>query len=376
MKALKGMLLANWREFSRDRTALFFTFAFPIIFIVIFGLVFRDPGKFDQKVGIALEDQGQIGAQIASSLENLPKGSGEGNKDNPFEKMTFERGSNDDLQARFKDGKIQAIVVIPAGLTDSVSKGQPANVQVYVDQTSQVFAPFMQGVVSDIVAGVDRNITQRPSLLGTEVKSVLSSQLRGIDFLIPGILAMTLMNLGLFATAQPLIALRVQGILKRLGATPLPRSIVMLAYISLRVIIAVLQTAIIVGLGMAMFQVSVIGNWLSFVGWVLLGALMFVAIGFFVAAISKTEESGAAITNLLNFPMLFLSGVFFEVNNLPSFLSPIVKAMPLTYTVDAIRQSMIGAPPVNSQMTNFLVQFAWLVVMTILSVRFFKWDAR
>jgi ABC-2 type transport system permease protein len=103
---------------------------------------------------------------------------------------------------------------------------------------------------------------------------------------------------------------------------------------------------------------------------------MFIAIGFFIAAVSRTEESGTAITNLVNFPMLFLSGVFFQVTGMPSYLQPIIKAMPLTYTVDALKQTMIGAPPVNGQLINLGVQLAWLVAMTVLAVRFFKWDAR
>jgi len=377
MKMFKELFLANWREFVRDRTALFFTIAFPIIFIVLFGLIFRTPGKFDETVGIALEDQGPVGQQIAAMLEALPAGQpGQNDADNPFAKMTFERGGRADLTDRLQRGDIQALVVIPEGTSAAAAGGQTAAVQLQVDQSSQVFAPFMRGVLDQIVKQADPVASRITPALRLEVTPVLADGLKAIDYLIPGILAMSIMQLGLFATAQPLIALRTQGVLKRLGATPLPRTTLLLAYIALRLIIAMIQTAIIVVIGTLLFDVSMVGSWLALFGWLMLSTLMFIAIGFFIAAISKTEESGTAITNLVNFPMLFLSGVFFQVSGMPSYLQPFIKAMPLTYTVDALKQTMIGAPPVNGQLINLGVQLAWLAAMTVLAVRFFKWDAR
>ncbi|HYF65084.1 MAG TPA: ABC transporter permease [Herpetosiphonaceae bacterium] len=377
MKMFKELFLANWREFARDRTALFFTIAFPILFIVLFGLIFRTPGKFDEKVGIALEDQGPVGQQIAAMLEALPAGQpGQSADDNPFSKLTFERGAQADLNARLLRGDIQALVVIPAGTSAAGAGGQTAAVQLQVDQSSQVFAPFMRGVLDEIVKRADPVASKVTPALRLEVKPVLADGLKAIDYLIPGILAMSIMQLGLFATAQPMIALRTQGVLKRLGATPLPRTTLLMAYIALRLLIAMIQTAIIVVIGTLLFDVSMVGNWLALFGWLMLSTLMFIAIGFFIAAVAKTEESGNAITNLVNFPMLFLSGVFFQVNGMPAYLQPIIKALPLTYTVDALKQTMIGAPPVNGQLVNLGVQLAWLAAMTLLAVRFFRWDAR
>lgn len=377
MNTLKELYLANWREFARDRTALFFTIAFPILFILLFGMLFRNPGKFDDTVGIVLEDQGPIGQQIAGVLESLPKGQpGQSDKDNPFAKMKFERGSQVDLAAKLQQGDINALVVIPAGTSAAAAQGQQTSIQLQVDQSSQVFAPFIRGVVESVVKQIDPVASKVQPALIVEVKPVLSDSLKAIDYLIPGILAMSIMQLGLFATAQPLISLRTQGVLKRLGATPLPRSTLLIAYVGLRLTIALIQTAIIVAAGILVFDVAMVGNWLALVGWLLLGTLMFIAIGFFIAAISKTEESGTAITNLVNFPMLFLTGIFFPVSGLPSLIQPVIKALPLTYTVDALKQTMIGAPPINSNMVNLVVQVGWLGVMTALAIRFFKWDTR
>ena len=273
-------------------------------------------------------------------------------------------------------GELDAVVVIPDGTTAAVTKGRRAAVQLLVDPSQQSTAPLLQSIVAGIVDSTDRRVSRSQPVLTLQTKPVLAGSLRPIDYLIPGMLAMSIMNLGLLATAQPLIALRTQGVLRRLRATPLPISTLLAAYVALRLTTAGIQTALIVGIGVQVFDVAMLGNWLAFLGWVLLGTVTFIAIGFFVAAIARSEESGTTLTNLISLPMLFLSGVFFPVTSLPDFLAPVVRALPLTYVADALRQTMISAPPVNAQWLNLSVQVAWLVLMSALAMRFFKWEAR
>ena len=378
MKTFTQLFLANWREFARDRMALFFTFAFPLIFIVLFGLLFGGNDSIEATVGIALNDQGPIGEQFVAQLEAVTsQPPAENSTENPYNGLEFVRGTQAELEQQLRAGDITALLVVPAGLSTAVQAQQTAPpLELQVDQSSQVTSPVLQGLIGGLLDSFDRQLTQTQPVLQMQVKPVLSDSLRGIDFLLPGILAMSIMQLGLFATAQPLIAMRTQGILKRLGATPLSRTALLLAYIALRIVIAFLQTVIIIAVGVWLFDVSIVGNWLQVFGYILLGTAMFIAIGFFIAAISRTEESGNAITNMINFPMLFLSGVFFPVDGLPDYLLLIVNAIPLTYTVDALRQAMIDAPPTYSATTNIAVQAAWFAVMSLLAVRFFKWDTR
>ena len=184
------------------------------------------------------------------------------------------------------------------------------------------------------------------------------------------------MQLGLLATAQPLVALRVQGVLKRLRATPLPRTTLLTAYVAFRLTIALFQTMFSVALGRYAFKVAMVGSWWQFSGWVLLGTLVFLSIGFFMAAVSKNEESCTAIGFVLNLPMILLSGVFFPVNHLSRVWDYIIMLVPLNYLADAMRTTMVDAPPLHSATTNALVLGSWVVVMTALAVRFFSWESR
>jgi ABC-2 type transport system permease protein len=377
MKAFRALYLANVREFVRDRTALFLTVVFPVLFILIFGLIFSRDAQLEAKVGIVLEDEGSVAQQLATMLERLPGTErGDDGRDNPYAGLTFERGERAALQDRLKRGDLDAVVIIPAGTSEAVLNGQRGRIDLQVDTSQQSTAAFVQSLVGGVVEHADRMLTKRDPMLQIEVRPVLAVSLRPLDYLIPGILAMSIMNLGLFATAQPLIALRTQGVLKRLGATPLPPSTLLAAYVALRLTTALVQTTLIVSIGVVLFDVAMLGNWLMLGGWVMLGALTFIAIGFFVAAIARTEESGTAFTNLVNLPMLVLSGVFFPVSALPDFLRPLVRAMPLTYVADALRQTMLDAPPINAPWINLAVLVAWLIAMTGLAVRYFRWDVR
>ena len=148
------------------------------------------------------------------------------------------------------------------------------------------------------------------------------------------------------------------------------------AYVALRLTIALLQTAIVVLIGHYAFKVAMVGNWWVFSGWVLLGTLAFIALGFFIAAVSKNEESVIAISNIINLPMILLSGVFFPVDHLPKFLDYPIRMVPLNYLSDALRHTMLDTPPMHEPMTNFIGLSAWVILMTVLAVRFFSWDSR
>ena len=135
----------------------------------------------------------------------------------------------------------------------------------------------------------------------------------------PGILAMSLMQLGLFATATPLVSLREEGVLRRLGATPLPRWQLISGQLLMRLTIGMAQAVLIVGISVAAFNVRVQGNFLALAGLTLLGALTFIGMGYLIAALARSVESAGGISSAINFPMMFLSGIFFPLAFLPAF---------------------------------------------------------
>ncbi|MGH2541542.1 MAG: ABC transporter permease [Ardenticatenaceae bacterium] len=361
MNALLALYVASIKEFLRDRLALFWTLAFPIFFIVIFGIVFSGNDDPSYEVGLAIEDEGGVATGLAEAFRSVEA----------FEVTTGER---EELVARFEDGDFRLVVVIPQGLSERVTAGEPATVGVVYDPSNQTTAQIVLSIVRQVVDGFDRRLAQSPTLLSIEATTVTAESLRGIDFLLPGILGMALMQLGLFGTAPALVQLREQQVLRRIGVTPLPRSTLLASQVLMRLTIGAIQTTLIVLVGVLFFDVTIVGNIILMIGFALLGALMFVAMGYMIAGFAETQESVNGLTSLLNFPMLFLSGLFFPVETMPAWIRPVVNTIPLSYLADALRQIMVGAPPVYNLGVDAAVLAAWLVGCAVLAIRFFRWE--
>jgi ABC-2 type transport system permease protein len=357
-----ALYIASLKEFTRDRGALFWTIAFPLIFIVLFGLIFSGGGGVKYTVGLVDQDGGQVGMALTTTLKQV----------RPF---TIQTGTEDAEMRALKKGQIDLVIVIPNGLTEQVASRQTATVQMYNDPSANATnAQIEQQIVLQVLAGFNQGYTQTIPPLALEAHTVTSSKLRSIDYLMPGILAMSLMQLGLFGTATPLVALRQEQVLRRLGATPLPRWKLIVSNILLRLTIGLAQSAIIIGLSARAFNVQITGNLGALAGLIVLGALTFVGLGYLIASFSRTVEMASGVSSAINFPMMFLSGIFFPLALLPAFLTPVVRALPLTYLADAIRQVTLGSVPEFPIMLDVGVLAGWAVVSALLSARFFKWE--
>ena len=362
MATILSLYVANIKEFVRDRATIFWTLAFPLLFILLFGVIFNGGGSPNYTVGLVNEDTGQVGQALVSGFKRVPS-------------FKIETGSRDAELDKLKQGNVDMVIVIPAGLSDSVAQKQTAHVQMYDDpSTGQADTQIKESIVQAIVSEFNKKATNTVPPLALQTNSILSHKLSYIDFLVPGILAMALMQLGLFGTATPLVTLRQEQVLRRLGATPLRRWHLLASQILMRLTIALVQTALILALSVWVFKVQIQGNILAVVGLVILGAVVFISLGYLVAAISKTVDAANGITSAVNFPMMFLSGIFFPLAALPAFLAPAVRALPLTYLGDALHQVMTGGTPTFPLWVDLVVMVAWIVVCSLLALRLFKWE--
>jgi ABC-2 type transport system permease protein len=361
MKTFIALYISHLKEFSRNRMAMFWTIAFPVFFMLLFGIIFSGGGDSSYKVGVVVEDQGRIGSALVQAFQGV-------------EILKVTEGTQDDLLVKLKHGDLNAVVVVPEGVTDAVMSGKTADIQVHYDPSNQVTSQILLTVVEKVLGGVEQGLAGRTALFAVQTVTITASSLRTIDFLVPGILAMAIMQLGLFATAPPLVQLREQQVLRRLGATPLTRTMLLAAQVCLRITVGLVQTALIILVGTLVFRVQIVGNLLLLAGFVVLGALSFVCLGYFVSTWGKTQESITGAIQFINFPMMFLSGLFFPVDSMPHWIRPVVDAMPLTYLADAFRQIMVGAAPLHPLGTDLLVLMVWLVICAVLAVKFFRWE--
>ena len=357
MRALVQLTAANLRSYVRDRAALFWTLAFPLIFIVLFGFIFQS-SRFEVRLGFVDLDRSDASAALrqaftATSVVELTEG----------DEATV-------LQA-MRDGDVGSVVVVPAGYGASVAAGTPVTLPYYVDASqSQQTSPAAQ-VVGNILGFV--NLGGRPPLVSLSPQPIQTADLNFISYFVPSILGLSIMQVGLFA-AIPLVADREKLILKRLGATPLRRWQLVGSNVAMRLLIAVLQAVVIVAVGGLLFGVEITGSLLLTAGFIVLGSLAFLALGYVIASFAKTEDAANGMTSVVQFPMMFLSGTFFPIELMPDPLQAVARAVPLTYLSDALRQVMVDGTAFAPLLVCAGVLGAWLVVCFGIAAKRFAWQ--
>ena len=363
MKTLLGLTVANLKGLTRDRAALFWTFFFPIMFVFLFGVLFSGSGDSKVSVGFVDQDNSQASMGLRNQFAQVPL-------------LKLQDGTLEDEKTAMQHGDISAIIVIPSGLEAAVAKteGHPtAAIELYTDPAQTQTAQVVQGAVAQIASGFNLALANGSEVVTVSQLTLASTNVSTVTYLVPSILAMALMQLGVFA-AVPLVQQREKGILKRLGATPLARWKLVASNILLRLIVAAVDTVLILGVGIAVFNVQLVGNLVLAAGFVFLGAGAFLALGFMLASFLKTEEQATGVVQVVQMPLMFLSGIFFPFTFMPGFLQSVARLLPLTYLGDGLRQSMVNAPQVAPLAVDAGILAAWLVVCLAISARSFRWE--
>ncbi len=367
MRALRALTEANVRSFLRDRAALFWTLAFPIIFVILFGTIFAGGGNASFKLGWVDLDGTPASGQLHQVFASTKV-------------FDLKDSSQDDALAAMGRGDVEAVLVVPQGHGASVAAAQagsaPATalaVTLYTDPSRNTSSQTITQIVNRIVMAQNQALSGRPPVLTVDTKNFQTQQLTGVSYFVPSILAMALMQLGIFA-AIPLVQQREKLILKRLSATPLPRWTLVGSNILTRLLIAAVQTVLILGIGSAVLGVQIAGNWALIVIVVALGAVTFVSIGYVIASFARTEEAANGMTSVVQFPLMFLSGIFFPIELMPQWLRGVATFMPLTYLGDALRQVMVNGAPFAPLPVDLLVLGGWLFGGLFISARFFRWQ--
>lgn len=360
MKTYLELVKATFKNLFRDRMSLFWFLAFPVLIILLFGMIFSsDIDASDFPVGVVAGD-GAAADALTSTLEQT-------------EAFTVHTGSEEDELAALESGYRHLVIVLPPEADNLLARKQRVDVIFYYDQQHQDVNRVLISSISEILHEIERNITGQPRIFAFRSEAIQSSELRHIDFLLPGILAMALMQLGLFGSLQ-LVGLRERKVLRQLNVTPLPRSLFIGSEVTVRLFMALVQAMLLLIIGHFVFGVEVSGSWPALFGLILLGSAVFVSLGYLLVSFARSEDSGIGIIQMVQFPMMFLSGIFFPVEAMPEFIKPVVKAMPLTYLGDILRQVITGWAPMHTPGTNLLVLGGWLVASLLLAIKFFRWE--
>lgn len=362
MKTFLQQLKIEFLMYTRNPGALGWGFAFPICIILLFGFMFGKDRDISFGVGLVDEDKTESSQVLVTTLKNIK----------PL--FRIEEGKKEDLLKKVEENKKSCVIEIPKGFSEGMQKDSVlVNViyNPYQVQTNQIILSVMDKVVTEFN---HRLKNFHPTIRVNQIKSItVKSQKSYIDFLVPGVIALQIMSMCLWGIGFVMITYREKGNLKRFAVTPIKKSIYIAAQLVNRYFIIVAQALVILLMATLVFKIRMEGSVIDFFLMLTLGMFAFMALGFMVAAFSKNIETSIGVVNVLFLVMMFLSGVYFPVDNMPVFLAPVVKGLPLTHLVNSLRGIFMEGNSLWHYYWEMLVLGVWLIGSFTLSIKFFKW---
>jgi ABC-2 type transport system permease protein len=362
VRQILGYTVLLLRAYARDRTALFFGFLFPLLFMVLFG-VLNFGGSVRVNLGVIDEAKND---QSASFIATLGK----------IETLKVTSGDRDAQLAKLTAGDLELVLLIPSNfrMAPAAPGSTVPTLTLYENSSEPEARAIGRAILNSVIDQLSFAVTQTAPVVSLKSEEVTGRNLKYVDFLTPGILGMTIMQLGISSVAFAFVAERSRGVIRRIMATPIPRRNYIAAHVLQRLILAVVQVLILLGVAVLAFKVTVVGGLGTLLAVAVLGAVVFLCLGFAVTGLLTTENQAAVATQIVTLPQLFLSGVFFSRDAVPAFLKPIADYLPLTFLNDALRAiATTGASlaDVSGQIVGLVV---WAIVSFILAYRLFRLD--
>ncbi|HKS74351.1 MAG TPA: ABC transporter permease [Terriglobales bacterium] len=337
------LLAARLLEMKREPEVIFWVFGFPILLALGLGIAFRNKPADVTNVAIV-------------STESAPQTA-----------ALLQRG-NSAIHAQVvdRDAALQGLrlgkydLVIEAdgkgGLSYHYDPARPESVLSHaeVDDALQVAAGRKNPVPTSTVASSEPGA-------------------RYIDFLIPGLLGMNLMNAAMWGIGFGIVDMRQRKLLKRFVGTPMRRSDFLLALLASRLVMMLIEVAVLLGFGVVAFRMRVLGSWATILLVGVIGALSFGGLGLLTACRAQKLESISGIINVVMMPMWIFSGVFFSYERFPAVVQPLIKALPLTALNDALRATILQGEPLFAQTSRMLILALWGGLSFVMALKWFRW---
>ena len=341
--AYSHLLIARMRELQREPEIVFWVFVFPLLLALGLGIAFRNKPADVSSVAIV------AGPSAQHTLEALQGGSS---------KFRVDILESHDALNRFRLGRYDLVIIADEqGFTYQYDPARPESVLA----RSQVNEALQTS------AG-------RRDPLHTNAQASSEPGARYIDFLIPGLLGMNLMNSGMWGVGFALVDMRQRKLLKRFVATPMRRSDFLLALTSSRLILMIIEVGLLLGFGILVFNMRILGSWFSIILLGCMGAICFGGLGLLTASRAQKIESVSGLINLVMMPMWIFSGVFFSYERFPALIQPFIRALPLTALNDALRATILEGASLRTQGVRLLILAAWGSLSFVLALRWFRWS--
>ena len=355
------------RRLFRDKMAIFFTFLFPLIFLFIFGGIFGSSGTISFDVAI-----------INQSESEFAKGFAEGAKDDTLFKVRDDITTRQQAEEEMSRSQIDVAIILPESFGTVMGQQYPSGEATVLyskgkEQTAQTVLPIMQGIFDGINESL---VGEQTTPFTVKAESTGKEGLSGFDYLFAGLIGFAILGMGLFGPTNVFPRMKQRGVLRRYRTTPLKVWQFVVGNILSNSVGALLSVTfmMVVAFSLPMFDAHLVGNLFELALFIVLGAVVIFGFGLAIGGWAKNENQAAPLSNLISFPMMFLSGTFFPRFLMPEWLQTVSGFLPLTPFIDGVRMIMVEGQHLIDILPQVGMLAAWGVVIYFIAFKVFRWE--
>jgi ABC-2 type transport system permease protein len=361
IKAMLALTKASLRSIFRSPSAVVFSIAFPLIFILVFGFL-SSGGNIN--VTVAMDAKSDTLNPVYTSIKKIAG-------------FKFISKDSATIKGELAKGRITALInIVSTGNTNTPYRINLTSSEAANPQNIQLIKSILNSVIAKINEERFPNAATI-AVVNNQVNQVPGRVYRTIDFILPGQLGFSLLSAGVFGVAFLFFNLRQQLVLKRFYATPIRRLYIILGEALSRVIFQLITAVIIVGIGYFAFKFTLVhgmATFASIMGLSFIALILFMGFGFIVSGVAKNESSIPPIANLITLPQFLLAGTFFSIDNFPTWMQPFCRILPLTHFNNAMRNISFEGASLVDAWSEVSILLIWIVVVYAIAFKIFKWE--
>jgi ABC-2 type transport system permease protein len=361
LTAMLAITRASLRAIFRSPSAVIFSFAFPLIFILVFGFI---GGGGGMSVRVGFDKNTDTTSDLYHAIATMNG-------------IKITNGDEQTLRNDLEKGRLSAIIQIRKNTSANPAYSiKLVSSEAVNPQNVQVLHSMLDGLINNMNRKIFQN-TPTYATIDNEVETVPGRVYRTIDFILPGQLGFSLLSAGVFGVAFIFFSLRQTLVLKRFFATPINRSYIVFGEALSRVIFQLSTAIVILVIGHYAFNFTLVHGWITFVELLILsfvGLAVFMGFGFVVSGLARSESTIPPFANLFTLPQFLLAGTFFPIDNFPGWLQPLCKILPLTHLNDAMRNVAFEGARLSDCGKQLSVLAIWGVVAYAVAIKVFKWE--
>lgn len=336
MEIILASFISDFKSFVRSKGTLFWTLAFPVMLILIFGAIFSGTGEAEYETIVVDYDQTDMSENFINIL----------NQTGIIDTIAKDI-QKDDILSYIKDNDVKRLITIPEGFQEAIIAVQmhtdeyaETSISFYFDQSEPQSNSIVRSVISSVITQLNMNVSGGKNIIQIEDIETISGEFGFIDFFLPGMIGFTIMQTCIYGSLERNTKFRKDGILRKLLTTPITRSEWIFSKMLFQLFLSFVSAVLIIIVGILVYGMTINVNLLMII-LIVANSFLFTGMGMVIGRFVRDEESAGMAGGAVTFPMMFLAGTFFPLEQMPEFLQTVAQILPLYYVNEGLRNAMI-----------------------------------